>query len=54
MNNHKVSAQTLISWQRKTEKCEKPDFLKLEVHLDIAQAPEGMAQRESYGCSLRV
>jgi hypothetical protein len=54
MNNHKVPAQSLISWLRKTQKCEKSDFEKLKVQLEIAQALERIAGRRGYGYGLRV
>jgi hypothetical protein len=54
MNNHKVSAQSLICWLRKTPKCEKLDFGKVDVQLEIALAPDSIASRGWYGHGLRV
>jgi hypothetical protein len=54
MNNHKVSAQSLISWQRKTEKCEKSEFENLKVQLEIAPASAGTAGRRGCGYGSRV
>jgi hypothetical protein len=45
MNNHKVSAQSLIFWLRKTPKCEKSEFGEAKVQLEIAPAPERIAGR---------
>jgi hypothetical protein len=40
MNNNRVSAQSLISWLRKTQKCEKSDLGEVKVQLEIAPVPE--------------
>jgi hypothetical protein len=45
MNNTKVSAQSLISWLRKTEKCEELKFGKVKARLGIAPSPEQIAGR---------
>ena len=49
MYNHQVSAQSLISWQRKTQKCEKTGFGNLEFQLEIAPAPSRIAEGGGYG-----
>jgi hypothetical protein len=54
MNNHKVSAQSLISWLRKTQKCEKSDFGNVKVELEIAPAPERTTGGGWYEYSWRV
>jgi hypothetical protein len=46
MNNHKVAAQSLICWLRKTSKCEKSDFGEVKVQLEIAPTPDSIAGRE--------
>jgi hypothetical protein len=51
MNNHKVSAQFLFPWQRKTQKCEQPDFEKMKNQLEIAPAPVRVDGRKWYGHS---
>jgi hypothetical protein len=54
MNNHKVPAQSLISWLRQTQKCVKLDCGKVKAQLEIAPAPERMAGRGWYGYTSRV
>jgi hypothetical protein len=54
MNNHKVSAQSLIPWQRQTQKCAKSDFGNVKAQLEIALAPARIDGREWYGYGLRV
>jgi hypothetical protein len=43
MNIHKVPAQALISCQSRTRKCEKSNFGKVKVRLEIALAPATIA-----------
>jgi hypothetical protein len=52
MDNDKVSAQSLISWLRKTRKCEKSDFGELKVQLEVTPAPERIAGKWWYGYGL--
>jgi hypothetical protein len=52
MHNDTVTAQSLISWQRKTQKCEKWDFEKVKDQLEIAPTPERMTVREWHGYGL--
>jgi hypothetical protein len=54
MNNHKVPAQSLISWQRNTQKCEKSDSGKVKARLEKAPTPERIAGRGCYEYSSRV
>jgi hypothetical protein len=54
MNSHKVSAQSLISWQRKTKKCEKTEFENLKAQLEISLAPYRIAGKGRYGYGSRV
>jgi hypothetical protein len=54
MNNHKVSAQSLICWLRKTPKCTKSDFGKVKALLEIPPTPERITGRGWYGYSSRV
>jgi hypothetical protein len=51
MKDYKVSAQSLISWQRKTEKCEKLECGKMKFQLEISPASERVAGRGGYGYS---
>jgi hypothetical protein len=53
MNNHQVTAQPLISWLRKTPKCEKSDFGKVKARLKMTPAPERIAENGWYGYSSR-
>jgi hypothetical protein len=39
-NNHKVLAQSLISWQRKGKKCEKVACENWRIPLEIPLAPD--------------
>jgi hypothetical protein len=54
MNNHKVSAPSLICWLRKTPKCEKLDFGEVKVQLEIAPDPAKIDGRRWYRYSSRV
>jgi hypothetical protein len=53
MNNHKISAESLISWQRMIQKCGKLDFGKVKVRLEIDPTPERIAAGRWYGYGLR-
>jgi hypothetical protein len=54
LHGHRVSAQSLICWLRKTPKCEKSDFGEVKVQLEIALTPGRIAARGRYQYSSRV
>jgi hypothetical protein len=53
MKDYKVSAQSLISWLRKSKKSEKVDFEILRFQLEPVPASERTVGQGLYGYSSR-